>query len=240
MTGAPGGTRSWSERSPHPPASGWGYGASPRLDRADVPRASPRHLPDRPGRADRPGAGRRRRPRAAAVYERASRSWGWTGRSGSSSSSIWRSLAGDFGMSVLTSQPVLATSSASSRRPSSSRPSRRSSASCSACPPGVLAAARRGRLADHLVRIIGLFGYSVPIFWLGLVGLLLFYGKLGWVSGPGRLDVFFQGIVTPRHRHHPARLRPGRRVGYLRQCLQPPDPAGDACSAIFRSPISRA
>jgi peptide/nickel transport system permease protein len=28
----------------------------------------------------------------------------------------------------------------------------------------------------------------MPVFWLGLMGLLLFYGVLGWVSGPGRLD----------------------------------------------------
>jgi peptide/nickel transport system permease protein len=35
------------------------------------------------------------------------------------------------------------------------------------------------------------------VFWLGLMGLLLFYGKLGWVAGPGRLDVAFDDIVTP-------------------------------------------
>jgi peptide/nickel transport system permease protein len=47
------------------------------------------------------------------------------------------------------------------------------------------AAARKGRWPDHLVRVIGLFGYSIPVFWLGLVGLLVFYGNLGWVGGPG-------------------------------------------------------
>jgi len=35
----------------------------------------------------------------------------------------------------------------------------------------VLAGARKGRWPDHLVRVVGLFGYSVPVFWLGLVGL---------------------------------------------------------------------
>ena len=49
-----------------------------------------------------------------------------------------------------------------------------------------------------MVRIVGLFGYSVPVFWLGLVGLFVFYGKLGWVSGTGRLDVFYEDVVTPR------------------------------------------
>ncbi|GGB42971.1 peptide ABC transporter permease [Tistrella bauzanensis] len=56
-------------------------------------------------------------------------------------------------------------------------------------PMGVIAAARAGRLADHLVRAVALVGYSVPVFWLGLVGLLVFYARLGWVAGPGRLDV---------------------------------------------------
>ena len=65
-------------------------------------------------------------------------------------------------------------------------------------PAGVLAGARRGKWPDHLVRVIGLFGYSVPVFWLGLVGLFVFYGKLDWVSGPGRLDVFYDDIVTSR------------------------------------------
>ncbi|WP_282827133.1 ABC transporter permease [Pelomonas sp. V22] len=59
-------------------------------------------------------------------------------------------------------------------------------------PLGVWAAVRRGRLADQLLRLIGLFGYSVPIFWLGLMGLVLFYAKLGWVSGPGRIDIAFE------------------------------------------------
>ena len=65
-------------------------------------------------------------------------------------------------------------------------------------PVGVAAAAQKGRWPDHLVRIIGLFGYSIPVFWLGLVGLLVFYGKLEWVGGPGRIDVGYDDIVTAR------------------------------------------
>ena len=62
-------------------------------------------------------------------------------------------------------------------------------------PMGVLAAVNQGRLIDHFVRIFGLIGYSVPVFWLGMVGLLVFYGKLDWVAGPGRIDVYYDGIV---------------------------------------------
>ena len=64
-------------------------------------------------------------------------------------------------------------------------------------PMGVLAAVHQGRWPDHIVRVISLIGYSAPIFWLGMVGLLVFYANLGWVAGPGRLDVFYDGIVEP-------------------------------------------
>ena len=64
-------------------------------------------------------------------------------------------------------------------------------------PMGVLAAVHQGRWPDHIVRVISLVGYSAPIFWLGMVALLVFYANLGWVAGPGRLDVFYDGIVEP-------------------------------------------
>ncbi len=64
-------------------------------------------------------------------------------------------------------------------------------------PMGVLGAVKRGRIADHAVRILGLIGYSMPVFWLGMVALLVFYARLRWVPGPGRLDVFYDGLVPP-------------------------------------------
>ena len=64
-------------------------------------------------------------------------------------------------------------------------------------PLGVLAAVKQGRWPDHVVRVFGLCGYSAPIFWLGMVALLIFYARLGWVAGPGRLDVFHEDVVTP-------------------------------------------
>ena len=45
--------------------------------------------------------------------------------------------------------------------------------------------------------MIGLLGYSVPVFWLGLMGLLLFYAKLDWVGGPGRLDTAYEFLFDP-------------------------------------------
>ncbi len=44
---------------------------------------------------------------------------------------------------------------------------------------------------------MGLVGCSVPIFWLGLMALVVFYARLGWVAGPGRIDVAFEYSLTP-------------------------------------------
>lgn len=69
---------------------------------------------------------------------------------------------------------------------------------CLGVPLGVLAAVRRGSWVDQIARLVALIGYSMPIFWLGLMGLLVFYGVLGWVGGPGRLDIFYEDIVPTR------------------------------------------
>ena len=51
---------------------------------------------------------------------------------------------------------------------------------------------------DHIARIISLLGYSVPIFWLGLLGLLLFYAVLHWSAGPGQLDDLYTYTLEPK------------------------------------------
>jgi peptide/nickel transport system permease protein len=56
-------------------------------------------------------------------------------------------------------------------------------------PFGVISAVRRNQWLDHLLRGVSLLGVSSPVFWLGLIGLYVFYFRLGWLPGPGRLDV---------------------------------------------------
>jgi peptide/nickel transport system permease protein len=68
---------------------------------------------------------------------------------------------------------------------------------CFGVPMGVIAATNQGRWPDHLIRLVGLIGYSMPVFWLGLVGLLVFYSTLDWVGGPGRVDVYYEDVVEP-------------------------------------------
>ncbi|MCQ8779942.1 ABC transporter permease subunit, partial [Escherichia coli] len=51
---------------------------------------------------------------------------------------------------------------------------------------GVLCARYVGSPLDFAVRTLTLLGNSVPIFWLGLLMLALFYARLQWSAGPGR------------------------------------------------------
>jgi len=61
---------------------------------------------------------------------------------------------------------------------------------------GVVAAVRRNRLTDQVLRVISLGGISMPTFWLALVALYVFFFKLGWVPGSGRLD---PGVLPAPH-----------------------------------------
>jgi peptide/nickel transport system permease protein len=109
-----------------------------------------------------------------------------------------RLLSGDFGMSVLTSRPVL--SDLLRVFPATLELSTVAIiiGVVFGVPAGVVAGARKGGWQDQVIRVVGLFGYSVPVFWLGLVGLFVFYGRLGWVAGTGRIDVFYEGEVPTR------------------------------------------
>lgn len=55
-------------------------------------------------------------------------------------------------------------------------------------PLGIISAIRTGSLTDHVTRVISLIGASMPPFWSGLLVLFLFYYKLQWAPGPGRID----------------------------------------------------
>lgn len=110
---------------------------------------------------------------------------------------IGKVLTGDFGTSVLTARPVI-------QDIVRTFPATIELATLGiiigaglGVPLGVWAAVKRGGLVDQVVRVMGLIGYSVPVFWLGLMGLVLFYAKLGWVGGPGRIDVTYEFTLTP-------------------------------------------
>ncbi|RKP58553.1 ABC transporter permease subunit [Pararobbsia silviterrae] len=62
-------------------------------------------------------------------------------------------------------------------------------------PAGVVAALRRGSAVDHGVMGTALAGYSMPIFWWGLILIMFFSVKLGWTPVSGRIAVEYD--VTP-------------------------------------------
>lgn len=111
---------------------------------------------------------------------------------------LWDVMHGDFGESLLTARPV----ADDIRRVF---PATLELATLGTVmgvvigvPLGVIAAVKQGTWIDQVARVVALVGYSMPIFWMGLMGLLVFYGVLGWVGGPGRLDIFYEDIVPVR------------------------------------------
>jgi peptide/nickel transport system permease protein len=55
-------------------------------------------------------------------------------------------------------------------------------------PLGVISAVHKDRAVDQFSRVVALLGIAFPVFWIGIVLLLLFYFRLGWFPGGGRVD----------------------------------------------------
>ena len=108
---------------------------------------------------------------------------------------LWHILHGDFGMALMTGRPVLTDIAAAFPATLELATAAIVLGTAIGIPLGVIAAARRGSWADHVVRVVALLGHSVPSFWLGLSGLLVFYAGLGWVGGSGQMDVYYEGEV---------------------------------------------
>ena len=58
-------------------------------------------------------------------------------------------------------------------------------------PAGMIAGVKRGTVFDHMVMGVSLTGYSMPIFWWGLLLILFFSVQLGWTPVSGRLSPLF-------------------------------------------------
>ncbi len=58
-------------------------------------------------------------------------------------------------------------------------------------PAGILAGVRRGSVFDHTVMGVALTGYSMPIFWWGLLLIILFSGILNLTPVSGRISLLF-------------------------------------------------
>ncbi|HYE50908.1 MAG TPA: ABC transporter permease subunit [Azospirillaceae bacterium] len=100
-------------------------------------------------------------------------------------------LTGDLGKSVITQNPVL--TEFAELFPATIELSLCAIlfATLVGLPAGIVAAVRRGTAFDHSVMGLSLTGYSMPIFWWGLLLIMLFSVTLGLTPVSGRLDVVY-------------------------------------------------
>jgi dipeptide transport system permease protein len=63
-------------------------------------------------------------------------------------------------------------------------------------PAGIIAGLKRGSPVDHSVMGVAMTGYSMPIFWWGLIMIMFFSVDLGWTPVSGRIDIEFD--IAPR------------------------------------------
>ncbi|GAA2468939.1 ABC transporter permease [Terrabacter carboxydivorans] len=98
-------------------------------------------------------------------------------------------VTGDLGVSFRTGQPV--TTTVLDRLPAtlSLAVTALALAMLVAFPLGVLSGIRRGSIVDHAARVFSQFGVSVPDFWMGIMGILLFTGVLGWLPPAGYVSL---------------------------------------------------
>ena len=88
---------------------------------------------------------------------------------------LWRTLRGDFGTSFVTTRPVLTDIVAFFPATFELATIGLVLGVITGVPAGVMSAYHHDTWVDHLIRVIGLIGYS----------------------GPGRLDIYYDGIVPP-------------------------------------------
>ncbi|PYE87082.1 ABC transporter permease subunit [Phyllobacterium leguminum] len=104
---------------------------------------------------------------------------------------LWGLMHGDFGTSLITTRPVL-------QEFMTLFPATLELGLCAivlavliGVPAGVLAAVKRGSWFDQLSMGTALVGYSMPIFWWGLLLIILFSGILGWTPVSGRISLLY-------------------------------------------------
>jgi dipeptide transport system permease protein len=104
---------------------------------------------------------------------------------------LWGLLQGDLGNSIVTKRPVLGEFL-------TLFPATLELSICAmilaiviGVPAGMLAAVRRGSLTDQSIMGTALVGYSMPIFWWGLLLIVLFSGILQWTPVSGRISLLY-------------------------------------------------
>ena len=104
---------------------------------------------------------------------------------------LWSALNGDLGQSLVTKKPVFTEFFTLFPATIELSVCAMILAVALGIPAGVVAAVRRGSVFDHTVMGSALIGYSMPIFWWGLLLIIFFSGILGWTPVSGRISLLF-------------------------------------------------
>jgi len=59
-------------------------------------------------------------------------------------------------------------------------------------PLGFFAAIQHNKRSDNIILSVAMIGYSIPVFWLGLLAILLFSINLGWLPSAGKISLLFE------------------------------------------------
>ena len=110
---------------------------------------------------------------------------------------VWATLHGDFGISISTHRPVMSEFLILFPATIELSICAMVIAVAVGIPAGIFAAVQRGSWVDQLTMGTALVGYSMPIFWWGLLLIIFVSGYLGWTPVSGRMDIryFFQPVT---------------------------------------------
>ncbi len=117
---------------------------------------------------------------------------------------VANAITGDLGVSFRSGQPV--TSIVVDRMPATLSLALAALvfALIVAFPLGVLSAVRNGSPLDHAARVFSQLGVSVPDFWMGILGIIVFAGVLGWLPPSGYTPFTEDPVEWARHIALPA------------------------------------
>jgi dipeptide transport system permease protein len=104
---------------------------------------------------------------------------------------VWKALHGDLGRSITTQEPIFREFM--TLFPATIELSLVAIlfALALGIPAGIIAAVKRNTFWDYSVMGAALTGFSMPIFWWGLLLILFFSVSLGWTPVSGRIDIVF-------------------------------------------------
>src|SRR5688500_91506 len=100
-------------------------------------------------------------------------------------------VTGDLGHSIVTKRPILEDFAAPFPAALELSLFAMMFAVLLGIPAGIIAAVKRGSFFDHSVMGVALIGFSMPIFWWGLLLIILFSGILGWTPVSGRISLLY-------------------------------------------------